>query len=67
MKKSILLFLSVVVLGCSVSAQAPAEQYPVDSASVEHPGVAKGELLKFTFDHSKVFPGTWRESLGSVT
>jgi len=42
-------------------AQAPAEQYPIDSASVEHQGVPKGEVLKFTFDHSKIFPGTWRE------
>ena len=44
-----------------VEAQAPVEQYPIDSASVEHPGVPKGEILKFTFDHSKIFPGTWRE------
>src|SRR3954465_8928195 len=38
-----------------------AETYPVDSASVEHAGVPKGEILKFTLDHSKIFPGTWRE------
>ncbi len=44
-----------------VDAQAPVEQYPVDSASVEHPGVPRGEILKCTFDHSKIFPGTWRE------
>jgi hypothetical protein len=24
-------------------------------------GVPKGEVLKFTFDQSKIFPGTWRE------
>src|SRR6186713_1434016 len=42
-------------------AQQPAESYPVDSASVEHPGVPKGEVIKFTFDQSKIFPGTWRE------
>src|SRR5688500_18034659 len=39
----------------------PREVYPVDSASVEHPGVPKGEIIKFTFDQSKIFPGTWRE------
>ena len=39
----------------------PAQTYPVDSASVEHPGVPKGEVMKFTFDQSKIFPGTWRE------
>ena len=42
-------------------AQAPEENYPVDSASLEHAGVPKGEVLKFTFDQSKIFPGTWRE------
>lgn len=54
----LLLFLA---LGPLAFAQAPAEQYPVDSASVEQPGVPKGEVLKFTFEHSKIFPGTWRE------
>ncbi len=42
-------------------SQTPAEKYPVDSASVEHKGVPKGEILKFTFANSKIFPGTWRE------
>lgn len=42
-------------------AQAPEENYPVDPASEEQPGVPKGEVLKFTFDQSKIFPGTWRE------
>jgi gluconolactonase len=42
-------------------AQQPAEKYPVDSASVEHAGVPKGEVLRFIFDQSKIFPGTWRE------
>lgn len=39
----------------------PTEIYSQDSASVEHPGVPKGEVLKLTFDKSKIFPGTWRE------
>jgi enterochelin esterase-like enzyme len=42
-------------------AQPAAENYPDDSASVEHAGVPKGEVLKFTFEQSKIFPGTWRE------
>ena len=37
------------------------ETYPIDSASLEQAGVPKGEVLKFTFDQSKIFPGTWRE------
>src|SRR5213075_2128080 len=32
-----------------------------DSASVEHDGVAKGEIIKRVFDQSKIFPGTSRE------
>ena len=55
-------FLFLAFYGRSLLfAQQPAEKYPVDSASVEHPGVPKGEILKFTFDQSKIFPGTWRE------
>src|SRR3954465_5713056 len=56
-------FLLVVCIFCRalLFAQAPVENYPVDSNSVEHPGVPKGEILKFTFDQSKIFPGTWRE------
>jgi gluconolactonase len=53
-------FLMCLLVHASVFAQS-AEVYPVDSASVEHPGVPKGEILKFVFDQSKIFPGTWRE------
>lgn len=35
--------------------------YPVDSASIEHAGVPKGEIIKLSFSSSKIFPGTWRE------
>jgi gluconolactonase len=59
MKKMwLLLFLFLPTL---LFAQQPSENYPVDTASVEHAGVPKGEILKFTFDQSKIFPGTWRE------
>lgn len=61
MKKIILFLLTGIIQYGMAGAQAPAEQYPIDSASVEHPGVPKGEVLKFVFDHSKVYPGTWRE------
>jgi len=61
MKKYVSFLIIGMVYCCSMAAQGGAEQYPVDSASVEHAGVPKGEILKFTFDHSKIFPGTWRE------
>lgn len=41
-------------------SQSP-ESYTLDSASVGHIGIPKGEVLKFTFDSSKIFPGTSRE------
>ncbi|KQS34106.1 alpha/beta hydrolase-fold protein [Dyadobacter sp. Leaf189] len=42
-------------------AQDNAETYPVDPASQQQANVPKGEILKFTFEQSKIFPGTWRE------
>ena len=56
------LFLLLFTLSQSLAfAQAPVEKYPVDSASIEQAGVPKGEILKFVFENSKIFPGTWRE------
>src|ERR1700730_15392881 len=64
-----LITLVVIAVQISASAQSlvqpaarpPVLKYAVDSASVEQPGVPKGEVLKFTFSDSKIFPGTWRE------
>ncbi len=53
---ALLLFAPVVM-----RAQTPVEKYPVDSASVEHKGVPKGEILKCTFSGSKIYPGTLHE------
>ena len=58
--KSILL-LFIIFLHCTIYAQTNNETYAVDSNSVVHPGVPKGEILKFTFSNSRIFPGTWRE------
>jgi len=55
-----LFFFLCLLAQTAVFCQA-TETYPVDSASVEHAGIPKGEVLKFTFDQSKIFPGTWRE------
>lgn len=56
-------FLLLIVSLCQVKlmAQMPVENYPDDPASIEKSGVPKGEIIKRTFDHSKIFPGTWRE------
>lgn len=59
MRKSLLFAFSFVQL--LANAQQVTENYPVDSASVEHAGVPKGEVFKFTYEGSKIFPGTSRE------
>jgi len=62
MKK--LLFLGLIFQQSVLFSQTPAppvEKYNVDPASVEQPGVPKGEVLKCTYKDSKIFPGTWRE------
>jgi gluconolactonase len=59
------LTIATLVLGTLlrtvVFAQPPAEKYSIDSASIEHAGVPKGEVLKCSFDHSAIFPGTHRD------
>src|ERR1700709_1651815 len=55
-------FLLVLIFSKTISfGQAPTVKYDVDSASVEQAGVPKGEVLKFIFESSRIFPGTWRE------
>ena len=57
----ILLLAAFLFLQIHGFSQLPAESYAVDSASVEHAGVPKGEILKLSFDNSKIFPGTSRD------
>ncbi|MEP7277370.1 MAG: SMP-30/gluconolactonase/LRE family protein [Bacteroidota bacterium] len=54
-------FLLLLLLPGAVFAQAPAVKYPIDPASLEQAGVPRGEVLKFTFNQSAVFPGTTRD------
>src|SRR5690606_33485856 len=55
------LVIILLLLFSRAIAQSTPEVYPLDSASVEQAGVPKGEILKFTFSDSKIFPGTTRE------
>jgi gluconolactonase len=56
------LFVIITIFySATLLAQTPTEEYPVDSALVAQPGVPQGEILKFTFNQSKIFPGTCRE------
>ena len=59
MKTSLILFF---VFSTSLTmAQSPTESYPIDPDSQVQAGVPKGEILKFSFANSKIFPGTSRE------
>ncbi len=47
-------------LSCLLAAlpSSAVEEYPIHPDSVVQPGVPTGELLKFTFRDSRIFPGT---------
>ncbi len=53
-----LLFLCAALLG--PAAALAVTDYQLGPDSRPRAGVPQGELLKFTFDHSKVYPGTTR-------
>ncbi len=57
----IILLFSLLYWHIACTAQIPSTKYAIDSASVEHAGVPKGEILKFVFESSKIFPGTKRD------
>jgi gluconolactonase len=58
MKKHLLLCLCAGLL--SAAAARAIDDYHPGPDSQPRAGVPKGEVLKFTFDHSKIFPGTTR-------
>jgi gluconolactonase len=60
-RSSSLLWLLLSLTLTSIAFAQDAETYPVHPDSTPQPGVPKGEVLKFTFESSKIFPGTWRE------
>jgi gluconolactonase len=52
---------AALALAALSSARAAVDDYPPHPDSVVKPGVPKGELIKFEFAGSKIFPGTTRE------
>ncbi|MCW3080126.1 SMP-30/gluconolactonase/LRE family protein [Segetibacter sp.] len=58
--KKLLIIVLLLVQVCSFG-QTITERYAEDPASVEHEGVPKGEVRKFSFNNSKIFPGTSRD------
>ena len=59
MKKLFLIF--ALIFPFFLFAQMPVESYVEDSASIEQANVPRGEILKFTVENSKFYPGTSRE------
>ncbi|MEZ4903505.1 MAG: alpha/beta hydrolase-fold protein [Spirosomataceae bacterium] len=55
-----LLFFFLCFFSPTLFAQT-AEEYPLHPDAVAKADVPKGEVLKFSFENSKIFPGTWRE------
>ncbi|MBI3879451.1 MAG: SMP-30/gluconolactonase/LRE family protein [Verrucomicrobia bacterium] len=54
------LTLALLTLLAFISLRAETE-YPLGPDSKPQPGVPKGDVMKFTFDQSKIFPGTTRD------
>jgi sugar lactone lactonase YvrE/enterochelin esterase-like enzyme len=53
--------LPIVLACCARLALAVEPEYPLTEDSKPHDDVPKGELIKFEFANSKIFPGTTRE------
>jgi gluconolactonase len=61
MKHICLLLLLVAGLAIVNASAQTTDNYQPGPDSKAQPGVPKGEVLKFTFDSSKIFPGTTRD------
>jgi len=51
----------IILSACIGAAAQTTDNYEAGPDSKPQAGVPKGEVLKFEFDKSKIFPGTWRE------
>ncbi len=58
---SLLLLLALLLAAAAVPTLRGADDYPPGPDSKVQPNVPKGELIKFDFASSKIFPGTTRE------
>jgi sugar lactone lactonase YvrE len=59
--KSIQRLATALALLASSAILAAADEFPLGPDSVVQPGVPKGELIKYTFAASRIFPGTTRD------
>ncbi len=56
-----LLACGLFALSLPIAVRAAQTEYPPHPDSVARPGTPKGELIKFEFAGSKIFPGTTRD------
>ena len=63
MKKTILFFCLSMLYVCAIAQQAYNVRAPFDPATVKVEESKRGEVLKFTLNDSKIYPGTEREIL----
>src|SRR5688572_21189945 len=63
MKRSFTFLVLVILLvsGTASFARQNADENRLTPDSQPQPGVPKGEVLKFSFENSKIFPGTYRD------
>lgn len=60
MKTLATISLALAFAGAALAQKNDEEQYPLTEDSKPHDGVPKGEMMKFTFSESSIFPGTTR-------
>src|SRR5882724_5722946 len=57
----VVLFMSATVRAQQAKQASPDDQYMPGADSKEQPGVPKGEVTKYSWNESKVYPGTVRD------
>ena len=58
MRKLVAFLAAIIFTAVTVRA---ADDYPITADSKKQSGVPEGEVLKFSFEKSKVFPGSYRD------
>ncbi|HEU4386393.1 MAG TPA: SMP-30/gluconolactonase/LRE family protein [Blastocatellia bacterium] len=59
--RTLLVSVLIATAAFSQTQTQTQENYPQSPDSKPQPGVPKGEVLQFSFDKSKIFPGTFRD------
>ena len=60
MKQAITILCALLLFNICKAQDVVGLIYPVDPAQQAHPDIPKGEVLKFDFNTSAIYPGTKR-------